>query len=411
MQEIYLGRQPILDRNHQLVAYELLFRSGESTTAEVKDDFQATADVIVSAFCDLGVQRVLGRHKGFINVNAELLNSDLVELLPKEQIVLELLETMEIDGSIIDRCAELKRKGFKIAVDDVVHWNSRAEALLKVVDIVKIDVLQTEPEALRGVLRATRTQPLLLLAEKVDTREQSAQFMEMGFHLFQGYFFACPQVMSGKRADFSKIALLKLMSLILADAGPSELEEELKRHPSLAYNLMRMVNSAASGLTRKISSLKQGIVILGRRQLQRWVQLLLYTAGRNGPELVSPLMQLAATRGKLMEILAAKERPRDPEYHDRAFMTGILSLLDALLAMPMTHVLGELNLAEEVRRALLSREGRLGQLLKLQEQLEANDLPAISRSLEAIGGLSLKEVVAAQLDAVCWANGIAEPSP
>jgi len=249
---------------------------------------------------------------------------------------------------------------------------------------------------------------LRLVAEKVESADQASRCMTLGFQMFQGYHFARPQIISGKRPDPAKLALLRLLTLSMGDAEVAVIEQEFKHHPNLAYNLMRMVNSVACGLPQKLNSLKHGIVVLGRKQLQRWVQLLLYTAGRSSSRMISPLLQMAATRGKLMELIAAVDRPRDMEYQDRAFMTGILSLLDTLLGIPLPEIIDQLNVADEVKSALLGRQGRLGRLMTLMEKKEANDVAAVHCLLGELAILDLGALTTMELEAVIWTNSIGE---
>ena len=408
MQEIFLGRQPILDRNQNLVAFELLFRSGQTNAANVTDDVFATASVIVNAYGELGIQKVLGQQRGFINMNAELLMSDMIQLLPKSQVVLELLETVEITDDVVRRCTELKQMGYQLALDDVTGVNDRIKPLMPMVNVVKVDLIQLKAEELPGIVKALKRWPVTLLAEKVESAEQANHCAALGFQMFQGYYFARPQIISGKRADPAKLVLLQLMTLIMGDGETGDIEREFKHHPGLSYNLMRMVNSVACGLPQKISSIKHGIVVLGRKQLQRWVQLLLYTAGRSGAGMAGALMQMAATRGKLMELIAAVDRPSDKDYHDRAFMTGILSLLDALLGMPMQEIVAQLSLADDVGLALLKRDGSLGRKLVLIEAYEENDVAAVQSMLAELGFLSLAKLITMELEALDWANKIGE---
>jgi EAL and modified HD-GYP domain-containing signal transduction protein len=403
--DIFLGRQPILDRDQRIVAYELLFRAGNTSGAAVTDDMQATASVIHHAFSEMGVQSVLGRQLGFINVSAEMLLSDLVELLPKTQVVLELLETIRADDAIVERCRFLKQQGFMLALDDFLYDDSY-RPLLALVDIVKIDLLQHSQEELRSVVSRLKQWPVRLLAEKVDSAEQAALCHSLGFDLFQGFFFARPLVLSARRADPSQLALIQLLGLVLKDADTQQIEQIFKQHPSLTYNLMRLVNSVASGVHRSIASVSQAIMVLGRKQLQRWLQLLLFTL-QSGTAYPSPLLVLAATRGKMMELLAAKQQ-HNTDYCDEAFMAGILSLIDTLIDKPLAEIVGELNLGERLTAALLRREGELGPLLQLVESVEHPDLDYTNLLLAQAGVLSLSDLTAAEIDAMAWANQVAE---
>ncbi len=405
MKEIFLARQPIVDRKENLCAFELLFRSADMAEAGVLDDTHATAQVMANAFGSMGIAEVLGAHKGFINLGAGLLFSDTVELLPKQHVVLELLETIAINDAVIARCQELRAMGYSLALDDVVDLRDEIKPLLSLVEVVKLDLMQIDPAVLPAMVKELRRYPVKLLAEKVEDREQARRCMEMGFDMFQGYYFARPEMLSGKRADPSKIAVLRILTLMMSDAENEEIIEAFKEHPTLAYNLMHMVNSVGTGLTSKASSLKDGLMVMGRRSLQRWVQLLLYASGTAG-SVASPLMQLAATRGKLMELVAQQVRPRDKDYADRAFMAGMLSLLDTLLGEPLPDILARISLPEEIAAALLRREGELGDLLAICEASETGDMAAIPEELHSCHGLTMDTFNKAQLEALSWANNI-----
>jgi EAL and modified HD-GYP domain-containing signal transduction protein len=405
-QDIFLGRQPILDRDQRIVAYELLFRTANtaSVTVTVTDDMQATASVILHAFSEMGVQTVLGTQLGFINVSADMLLSDLVELLPRERVVLELLETIIVTDAVVERCRVLKQQGFTLALDDFVFADSH-RPLLALVDIVKVDLLQHDRSELQVAVNQLKPWPVKLLAEKVDSAEQAAYCHALGFDLFQGYYFARPSVLTTKRADPSQLALIRLLGLVLSDADTQQVEQVLKQHPSLTYNLMRLVNSVASGARRNITSVSQAIMVLGRKQLQRWLQLLLFTLQAGAPY-PSPLL-LAATRGKMMERLAEKQQ-RNADYRDEAFMAGILSLIETLIDKPLADIVGELNLSERLAAALLHREGEMGRLLQLVESVEQPDLNHTLALLAQCDALSLSDLTAAEIDAMSWANQVAE---
>ncbi|MEQ1591173.1 MAG: EAL domain-containing protein [Thiobacillaceae bacterium] len=405
IKDIFLGRQPILDRDQRVVAYELLFRDGKSADATVTDDMQATASVIHHAFSEMGVQTVLGKQLGFINVSADMLLSDMVELLPKAQVVLELLETISVTDAVIERCRALKQQGFTLALDDFV-FDESFRPLLALVDIVKVDLLLHSADELRLVVEQLRQWPVKLLAEKVDSAEQAAYCQSLGFDLFQGYYFARPQVLTTKRADSNQLALIQLLGLVLRDADTSQIEQIFKQHPNLTYNLMRLVNSVASGVHRHIASVSQAITLLGRKQLQRWLQLLLFTL-QGGASYPSPLLLLAATRGKMMELLAARLQ-RNPDYCEEAFMAGILSLIDSLIDKSLADIVSELSLSERLAAALLRREGDLGVLLQLVESVEHHDLSHTLSLLAQTDNLSLSDLTKAEIKAMSWANQIAE---
>lgn len=409
MEGFFLGRQPILDRNQNLVAFELLFRNEE--TEEIASDannLSSTANVIVSAYGQLGIQNVLGRLRGFINVDPDLIMSDVISLLPGKHVVLELKASASMTGEFTQRCSELKQKGYQFALDNIVAINSTVEQLLPVVSVVKVDILALEKDGLAALVTELNRWPVLLLALNVENHEQAARCMQLGFQMFQGYYFAKPEIMSGKCADPGKLSLLKLLTLVMGDSDIDEIEKELKHQPGLSYNLMRMVNSVASGLPQKINSIKHAIMILGRKQLQRWIQLLLYTANQSGDSMSNALMQTAAARGKLMELIATAERPHDKNHQERAFMVGILSLLDVLLGIEMQQIVDKLGIPDDMSQALMTRDGRLGQELKLVEANEKGEITVTQSLLTELGFLSLSELADIEIQAIGWANRIGE---
>lgn len=405
--QLFLGRQPILDRQQQLFAYELLFRSSNRNVADVTCGAQATATVIANAFTELGVEAALGNYRGFINVDEAFLFSDLLELLPRHAVVLEILETVPPTTAVIERCLALKAAGFTLALDDVVQLSPEHAELLALVEIVKVDIHSLSAIDLRQLVMKLKPMGKQLLAEKVDSREQMEHCLKLGFTLFQGYYFAKPTVISGKKLDHSQISLMKLMGLLLGEAPTSEIAAALKSEPGLTINLLRLTNSVGSGRREKITSLGHAITVLGRRQLQRWLQLLIFSAG-NPNAASNPLLLLSATRGRLMELLAAELQPGNIGFADHAFMAGIMSLMPALVGQSITDIVAPLGLAANLRDALCAGRGPLGALLRLAEGSESGDLDELPRLLGDLPGLGQKALNRAQTQALQWANGIAQ---
>ena len=403
--QLFLGRQPILDRQQQLVAYELLFRSCTRNAAQITDGARATATVIANTFAELSVGDALGPYRGFINVDEDFLFSDLIELLPAQSVVLEILETVPITPEVIARCQLLRQKGFTLALDDIVQLGPEYSALLDLVDIVKIDLQPLAAGEIAQLARQGRAAGLKLLAEKVDSQEQFQRCHDLGFDLFQGYYFARPVILAGRKLTHSQLGLMKLMNLVLTDADTVELEAAFKTEPALTLNLLRLTNSVANGLPVHITSLRHAITVLGRRQLQRWLQLLLFTVGQ--ANIVSPLLQLAATRGRLMELLASACWPKDTPLQDQAFLTGVLSLTPALLGQPIADILAPLSVPAPVHAGLTSHTGTLGDLLLLCEDVERNDPPAALDVIARLPALTPSRASACHAHALGWANNIA----
>ncbi|RQW85256.1 MAG: EAL domain-containing protein [Geobacter sp.] len=405
--KVFLGRQPILDRKQSIVGYELLFRSADTLHANIGNFTNVDSFVISNVLSNFGIHEVLGKHKGFINVTGDLLMSDLLEILPREKTVIEILETVELSDALLERCCELKERGFTLALDDNCY-HTDYEPLYEIVDIVKIDVLQTTGDDLKEMVATLSNRGLALLAEKVETIEQYQLCYDLGFDLFQGYYFARPSVLNKRKVDVSGIALLKLLELICRDAEIAEIEEAFKHNPNLTYNLLRLVNSVVIGMKEKIRTLRHALVVLGMQQLKRWIQLALFASDKTSA-VGNPLLETAATRGRLMENLVRKWQPelQGHDYSDSAFMTGVLSLIDVLFGVPMEEILNQLNLDEEVRLAILERQGALGSLLLLTEKLESMDFGEVTLLLNQYA-CSQEALVTAQLEAIDWTNCLEE---
>ncbi|MDQ5904091.1 MAG: hypothetical protein QG672_1684 [Pseudomonadota bacterium] len=402
---LFLGRQPILDRSQQLLAYELLFRSSLQNAAMVSDHVTATATVVTNAFSQLAVGDALGPYRGFINVDRDFLFSDMIELLPRDAVMLEILETVVPDEAAIARCRELHGKGFQLALDDADGLNASYDELLAMVEVVKVDVQALSQEQIREIVARVKPTGARLLAEKVESREQMEFCHDLGFELFQGYYFAKPTIIAGKKLDHSQLALMRLTTLLLEDADTVEIEKIFKQEPGLTVNLLRLTNSVSSGVRTRITSLRHAITVLGRRQLQHWLQLLLFANPQTGA--ASPLLQLAATRGRLMELLAEKMRSKAPDLAEQAFMTGIMSLMPTLLSQRMEDILVQLPVAPAMMQALTGeRDGTLGNLLQLAEASESGDCALIETLLPQLYGLNAAVLNNALSQALAWANNI-----
>ena len=408
MNEVYLGRLPILDSKQNLVAFELLFRSDQQNNVTVTNNSAASANVIIDTYGQLGIENVIGKRRGFIKVDAQLLMNDAICMLPKKHVVLEILRNVEINQEIIHRCSFLKKQGYQLALSNVSQINKQTAALLPLINVVKVNVNPLNQTELINLVKLLKRWPVLLLAEKVENQETARRCIAMNFQMLQGFYFAKPEIISGKRIDPSKLSLLKLLLLVVKDSEVTDIENELKYQPGVSYNLLRMVNSAASGLPSKINSIKRAIMIVGRKQLQRWVQILLYAAKQRDGSSSDALMQTAAIRGKLLEFIAVADRPHDKNHQDRAFMVGVLSLLDTLLGVEMEKLVETLSIQKDMSEALLSRQGYLGRQLELIEAYEQGEVEKTSAIMNEMAFLDFNEFTRMELEATAWANRISD---
>jgi EAL and modified HD-GYP domain-containing signal transduction protein len=405
--KFFLGRQPILDIRQEIVGYELLFRSTEKNYSDYESQDQASMSVISSALANFGLNNVLGDKDGFINVTHDVLFSDMIEVLPPRQTILELLESIELTDVVKERCRQLKEKNYRIALDDHVYSPEHHD-LYRFVDIVKIDLLETNPADLSEAVAALRRFPVTLLAERIETMERFQDCLELGFELFQGYFFARPVVLKRKGLEPSGVAMLRLLGYLQGETDFGKIEEIFRDHPELSYNMLKLVNSVHMGLREKIKSLRHAIMLLGLGKLRRWVQLAIF-ASADSRGINNPLLEMAAVRGRLLEHLVMEHYhvPRGSEQVDSAFMLGILSLVDVLFETSVEVIVPELRLNDEIAAALLNREGELGALLALAETLEQTNFGEIQHLTETCG-ITVASLLAAQLDAFNWRTSIAQ---
>jgi c-di-GMP-related signal transduction protein len=397
-----IGRQPILNRNEEVVSYELLFRSINSRDAAVFSDVsQASASVIIDTLSEFGLERILGSHRGFLNVDLELLMSEAIEILPRERVVLELLETLSVTPELFQRCKELKELGFTLALDDH-EFDPRYEDLYGIVEIIKVDLLQTPMAKMQEMIQNFQPYGLKLLAEKVESREEFLQCHSMGFEYFQGYYFARPSVIEKRRVDEAAATLLKLMRLLSEDADISIVEQTFGRSPGLTYKLLLLVNSVSIGAREKIQTIRHAVAMLGRRRISQWVQLALF-ASDDSRGLLNPLVEMAAVRANFMQQLACRHPflRGNPEAPELAFTVGILSLLESIYDISIEETVATLDLSSEVRDALISREGDLGRLLNLAELMELSFFRVTPEHLAELG-ITQEDVLSAQIKAYQW---------
>ena len=399
-----IGRQPILNRSEEIVAYELLFRSAGSSAACIGDASQATASVIINTLSGFGLENILGHHKGFINLDLELLMDDALHLLPKGQVVLELLETLSVTAELIEQCRALKGNGFTLALDDH-EYSPDFHELYQIVDIVKVDLMASPVAQLAEMVQQFKRYPLQLLAEKVETQEEFKLCLELGFNLYQGYFFAKPAVMEKKRLDESGNAILKLMRLLNEDAELTLIEKSIKESAGLTYKLLLLVNSVGMGSRNKIETVRHAVTMIGRQQIKRWIQLAIF-AGSDRRGMENPLLDMAAVRARIMESLIEHCRglKEQQDSAEKAFMTGILSILEKVYDVPMHEMVQSLNLSKDVAQALVSHAGEFGKLLHITELLEVMDFDHIQTHLDQME-LTLENVLQAQMNAYAWRSG------
>ena len=401
--EIFLGRQPILDRRQALLGYELLFRSGPENEAEAPNTRRATADVVCKAYAELGLADALGSNRAFINVDAELLFDDALRLLPAQSVVLQLDAATARGEGVLQRCRELKGDGYEFSIAIDRQASEDPLPLASIATYLKVDVEGASPAELQQLTGRLRKLGCRLLAGRVESAAAHQHCMALHFDFFQGYFFARPTVVEGRKLDTSTRGVLHLIDLLRSEAALGPLETAFKQDPGLTVNLLRLVNAVAMGMRVPITSVRHAITVLGRAQLLRWLQLLMFSVAGGSGIATNPLMQHAALRGYFMEVLAQRAFPLRRDIQEEAFLTGLMSLMPAALGMSMTSILAEIAVAPEVRQALSRQEGKLGLLLALTERYDGNEINETAGLLVKFGGdLSFHDLGECLAETIDW---------
>jgi len=399
--QVFIGRQPIMDVKQHIIGYELLFRhSADADSAVFEDELKACSNVLVNTMGDIDVQWLLGDKLAFINVNEAMLMSEFIELMPPQRTTLEILRTVVASDAVIERCRELHKLGYKIALDNP-QLSAKLEPLTQFANFIKIDSLSVTTQEARKLFQQYSAPNILMVAEKIETLEQFEAYKEIGFRRFQGFYFARPETFTAKVINPSFDSVLNLLNLVTQDSDNRDIENGFKRDAALSFKLLRYINSVGFGLSCEIQSIQHALTILGRKQLYRWLTLLMVTAGENSTP--PALMKTSITRGRLTELLG--ESYFEKHDRDNLFIVGVFSLLDAILKMPMDQVLEKIQLPEPVCEALLNREGVYGPFLQLTEACEGADSKRILELAELLQ-YDANKVNECHMAALAWAESL-----
>jgi EAL and modified HD-GYP domain-containing signal transduction protein len=396
----YAARQPILDIDKNLFAYELLFRDSIVNVFPDIDGDQATTKIIEASNFNLGINEFTGNKPAFINFTLETLVKGYPETLTPEEVVVEILETVKPGKKLLSICKDLHKKGYTIALDDYIHqavW----QHFYPFIHIIKIDWQDTTLDIIKTVKTAIKDFPhIKLLAEKVETYEEYNQALALGFILFQGFFFAKPEMVKTKSLSPSQIAMTEL----LYETSKKELDlasitSAFERDVTLSFKLLRYANSANFKRRANIYTIKQALVILGSAELIRFLGLIF--AANINPGKPSELINAAMTRAKFCDLMASEiKSPLDSSI---AFLTGLLSLIDAIVDEDLAHILTKLPLAQEIKDTLLIRKSDMAALIILLELIERAEWSKTNVVMLKLG-LKKANVLKSYNQAIAWAD-------
>ncbi len=391
----YVARQPILDVRGRVHGYELLYRDGYE--AAFRGDCEQASRTVLDDTVLFGVEKYTGGSLAFINCTSETLIEDLVSVLPPSLTVLEILETAEPSPDLIEACSRLKAQGFRLALDDFI-WAPKFAPLVELADYIKVDYLATGPEERRGLVQQLKGKRIALVAEKVETQEAFKQACSEGFTLFQGYYFCRPELVKNRKVPSNHLCHFEILRLLQAD--PIDLDKLsliVKRDESLTYRLLRLVNSAACAIRVEVNSVRAALVLLGEDTFRRVALLAIATELNKGRP--AEVLKIAMVRARFCELAA----PLCAFSANEQYLLGMLSLLPAMLAIPMEELTPALPLRREIRAALqgtLNREGNMLEWLKGHEAGNWDGCEAIVRAM----GVRQEDVNKSYADALLWAE-------
>jgi len=408
-ENVFIARQPILNRDESLFAYELLFRKKQAdSTATVINDVEATAQVLDNALNNVGISKLVGNNFAFINCSYEFLTSEILYMLDSKIFVLEILETVEIDDKIVEAVKNFHSLGYKIAIDDFIPTQeklNRILPLLPYLSIVKLEFPALTVDDIKKSVKIFHDKNIKVLAEKIETQENFKDCYDAGCDFFQGYFFAKPENFSANKLNSNVVEVFELLKSVDKREDFNKLEAQFKKHPELLVNLIKYLNSASFGLRSKITSIKHAITLLGYDNLKRWLLILAY-AGGNSAKINdhSPLLVNAIHRAKFFEELS-KLLKLSENVTEKAYLMGLISHLDMIYKVPIQSILEQMNLDTEINQAIINKNGILGDLFTLLQAVEADDLDKIELSLTQLS-LSTENISAALLKAYEASNNI-----
>jgi EAL and modified HD-GYP domain-containing signal transduction protein len=396
--DIYIARQPIFDRYMKVHGYELLYRQGNTNSFTGLDDDLATAELLYNSFMVMGLKDLTSGTLAFINFSKGLIASEIPFLLPPAGIVVEVLERDEATEVTVEACKRLREKGYKIALDDFIPTKENFP-LFEYADIIKVEYPAVSLEDQRELIKRYGAKKTFL-AEKIETREEYRQASDLGYQLFQGYFFSKPALISSKEIGTLLTNVYSILEeLNRPDPSYEVIAEHIGRDLGLSYKLLKLVNSVYYGPLYKIKTIKHALAHLGIRELHRWFSIMLLKDMRNVEN--AEMIKLSLVRAKLMELLAGELY--DPDENMNCFFAGLFSSIDALLNRPMQEIMAGLPLSERVKQALLGENNEYRELLNCVIASESGswDRPDNSGVMLKIGA---GRFTALYLESLKWAQ-------
>lgn len=406
--EVFVARQPIFNIKEEVFGYELLYRNNQEANAFPNvDGDQATTELIINSFLNIGIDRLSNGKPCFINLTENLLRLGLPTYFRPLEIVVEILESVVPSEEIVQICKELKAQGYLIALDDFVldEQNPYSKEMLKYTDFVKVDFIVTPIEMRDKIEFLCKTMNLKMVAEKVETREVFEEAKKRGYHFFQGYFFSKPTIMSTNDVPTYFHSYYEMIqNLSMTDPSIERITELIERDITLSYKLLKLINSPAYRPKQKINSIRQAVVLLGLIELQKWIYVLAVSESTiEKREVSQETILISLTRAKMCEELEKIRCNTTPS--SSYFMTGLFSMMDSILSMPMEMILKDLPLKEEICEALTGKANSIKDVLDLVFAVEKAEWIVISEKCKVLN-IDEKDLFKVYAESLNWSNDL-----
>lgn len=394
--ELMMAQQPIFDRHKKLFGYELLFRGEHEDRAKVDNPEVATSQVLVNLCIGISELEVQTRRPFFINMTSELVLSDAFFPISPETVYIEILEDQPITPEFVAAVKGWHEKGFRFVLDDF-QFCTTYQPLLPFMSMVKVDVLSTPPNTVLKEIEALKQRRIKLVAEKVENQDMFQQCLDLGFEYYQGYYLSRPEIVKGKKIEADIQSALNLVNMLQNESVCiGAVAQLVGQHPTLSYQMLRLLNSPVVGLTKNVESIKEAVVYLGLEQLKRWSMLITLSSQKcSNPEILKMLL----IRAKCCELLAAQSKSICA---DQAFTVGLISGMDRILQISQQELLKQIALNGELQSAILEYKGPLGRILFSVTSIEEERWDRIAQLPNKVRGY----LNVAFFEALQWANKI-----
>lgn len=402
--EVYTARQPIFNRNLSIYGYELLYRSSDNNYYDGKDDNTSTAELIVNSFLIMKFKELTDGTRAFINFSNLLIENEIPFLLPKDQVVIEILESVEITDALIQALKKLKEEGYLIALDDFI-FAERYTPLIELADIIKIEFNKTDIESQKTLLRKYHNK-IKFLAEKVETTEEYEMAYKMGYDYFQGYFFSKPVVVKGKEINGLNTSLIRIVQELNKEEPEfRRIAEMIQSDIGLTYKFLQYINVVFPNNKNKTFTMINALAYLGIPRVKKWIYLMMFREMQNNEN--KELIKNCLIRGKLMELVSTKlGTSKQTDF----YMTGLFSSVHILLNKDMEESIIDLPLDQAVKEALLGKENLFKETLDFVISHEKADWSHMEEThlLEQLNENNPDEYMSLYIEALKWAKSIDE---